>query len=335
MAQTRITAWLQGGSPATATRKIAAAKAAPPKTLKKPMPQSWQELSFRNKHPRDDCIVFDEPTHVYTVNGSSKGVISCTKFLHEFFPHFDADATIRKMMRSPKWPQSKWYGMTAAQIKKTWNDNGAAASGAGTAMHLAIEQFLHGHPEIIEPAVLETPEWRYFKNFWADVSGDLVPYRSEWEVWSEEHKLAGSIDMIFYRKSDDSYVIYDWKRSKEIKTEAFGNQTGFGPAGHLPDCNYWHYTLQLNVYRWFLETFYGLRVSDMYLIILHPDNKNYKRFRLNRLDDEVAGMLECRLRAVARGKGEIVHIEDAGAGGHDDEAAGASVAPAGFGFIDD
>lgn len=329
MAQTRITAWLHG---VTATTKIAA-KAVGAKTPKKPMPQSWQELSFRNKHPRDDCIVFDEPTHVYTVNGSSKGVISCTKFLHEFFPHFDADATIRKMMRSPKWPQSKWYGMTAAEIKKAWNDNGAAASGAGTAMHLAIEQFLHGHPEIIEPAVLETPEWRYFKNFWADVSGDLVPYRSEWEVWSEEHKLAGSIDMIFYRKSDDSYVIYDWKRSKEIKTEAFGGQTGFGPAGHLPDCNYWHYTLQLNVYRWFLETFYDLRVSDMYLIILHPDNKNYKRFRLNRLDDEVAGMLECRLRAVARGRGEIVHIEDMGAGGHDEEAP--SETPAGFGFIDD
>jgi hypothetical protein len=311
MRQTRITAWTAGsksGGVKMPEKKLAITKVKG-EDIKKPMPQPWQELSFRNRHPRDDCIVFDEPTHVYTVNGSSKGVISCTKFLHEFFPHFDADATIRKMMRSPKWPQSKWFGKTAAEIKKEWNDNGAAASTAGTAMHLAIEQFLHGHPEIIEPATLDTVEWKYFQNFWEDVKDDLVPYRSEWEVWSEEHKLAGSIDMIFYRKSDDSYVIYDWKRSKEIKKEnGFGN--GFGPAAHLPDCNYWHYTLQLNVYRWFLETFYGLRISDMYLIILHPDNKNYKRFRLNRLDDEVAGMLDCRLRAVERGCKEIVYIED-------------------------
>jgi hypothetical protein len=306
MRQARLTAF-QGFKAAAAVAAAASvpiakssAQAPPAPTIKKQMPQSWQELSFRNRHPRDDCIVFDEPTHVYTVNGSSKGVISCTKFLHEFFPHFDADATIRKMMKSPKWPESKWYGMTAAQIKKTWNDNGAAASTAGTAMHLAIEQFLHGHPEIIDREVMKTPEWKYFENFWSDVSADLVPYRSEWEVWSEDHKLAGSIDMVFYRKSDDSYVIYDWKRSKEIKKENnFG--TGFGPVAHLPDCNYWHYTLQLNVYRWFLETFYGLKISDMYLIILHPENSNYKRFRLNRLEEEVEGMLECRLEAVRQG----------------------------------
>lgn len=274
------------------------------------MPQPWQELSYTNRHPRDELIQFDEPTHVYTVNGSSKGIISCTKFLHEFFPHFDPDAVIAKMMASPKWPSNKYFGKTAQEIKDGWNANGAAASGAGTAMHLAIEQFLHGHPELIEPSMFSTPEWGFFKNFWDDVSGDLVPYRSEWEVWSEEHKLAGSIDMIFYRKSDDSYVIYDWKRSKEIKKDdPFGRQTGFGPVSHLPDANYWHYTLQLNVYRWFLETFYGLRISDMYIVILHPDNDNYKRFRLNRLDEEVAGMVAARLRAVKEGAGQTVAFD--------------------------
>ena len=264
------------------------------------MPQSWQELSFKNKHPRDDHIQFDEPTHVYTVNGSSKGVISCTKFLHDFFPHFDADAVIKKMMSSPKWPQNKYYGKTAAQIKQEWNQNGANASEAGTAMHLAIEQYLHGHKELIEPGVLETLEWHYFMNFWKEAKKDLIPYRSEWEVWSEEHKLAGSIDMVFYRKSDDSYVIYDWKRSKEIKMENnFG--TGFGPVSHLPDANYWHYTLQLNVYRWFLETFYGLKISDMYIMIFHPDNDNFKRYRLNRMDDEVNKMIAERLQVVQSG----------------------------------
>jgi hypothetical protein len=290
------------------------------------MPQPWQELTFKNKHPRDAGIQFDEPTHVYTVNGSSKGIVSCTKFLHEFFPHFDAAAVIRKMMASPKWPQNKHFGKTAAQIKKEWDDNGAAASGAGTAMHLAIEQYLHGHPELIEPAVLTTPEWSYFMNFWRDAKSDLVPYRSEWEVWSEEHKLAGSIDMVFYRKSDDSYVIYDWKRSKEIKKDnTFPNGKGLGPVAHLPDANYWHYTLQLNVYRWFLETFYGLKISDMYIMIFHPDNDNFKRYKLNRLDDEVEDMVAARLRAVKDGCRKIVKF---------DEAVGASGGLGDYGFTD-
>jgi hypothetical protein len=36
----------------------------------------------------------------------------------------------------------------------------------------------------------------------------------------------------------------------------------------------------------------------LYLIILHPDNKNYRRLRLNMLGDEVQAMLDCRKRAL-------------------------------------
>jgi hypothetical protein len=106
-------------------------------------------------------------------------------------------------------------------------------------------------------------------------------------------------------------LIYDWKRSKEIKAEN-RFQTGLGPLAHLPDCNYWHYSLQLNVYRWILETLYGLDVAEMYLLILHPDNPNYKRMRLNRMDAEVQDMLDCRLRAVKAGcfQPVIFPIED-------------------------
>jgi len=271
------------------------------------MPEPWMTLLHTNAHPRDADIQFDEPTHVYTVQGSSKGIISCTKFLHEFFGHFDAKGTIKKMMASPKWTESKWYkpGITAKEIEEQWNANGREASTAGTAMHLAIEQFLNGSEHVILPHIKETTEWRYFMNFWKEHGADLEPYRTEWEVWSEDHKLAGQIDMVYRRKSDGKFLIYDWKRSKEIKTEN-KFQTGLPPLQHLPDCNYWHYTLQLNVYRWFLENLYGLEIEDMYLLVLHPDNKNYKRVRLNRMDDEVAAMLDCRRRAVLEGLKQTV-----------------------------
>jgi len=271
------------------------------------MPEPWMTLLHTNAHPRDSEIQFDEPTHIYTVQGSSKGIISCTKFLHEFFGHFDSKGTIKKMMASPKWTESKWYkpGITAKEIEEQWNANGREASGAGTAMHLAIEQFLNGSEHVILPHIKETAEWRYFMNFWREHGADLEPYRTEWEVWSEDHKLAGQIDMVYRRKSDGKFLIYDWKRSKEIKTEN-KFQTGLPPLQHLPDCNYWHYTLQLNVYRWFLENLYGLEIEDMYLLVLHPDNKNYKRIRLNRLDEEVEAMLDCRRRAVLEGLKQTV-----------------------------
>lgn len=261
------------------------------------MPEDWETLYHTNAHPRDARITFYEPTHTYTIDGSSKGIISGTGFLHQFFGHFDPKKTIKKMMSSPKWPSSKYYGMKADEIEKQWSDSGKDASTKGTAMHLAIEQFMNGAYEVIDPEVQKTSEFQYFMNFWNDCGHDLEPWRAEWSVFSEEHMLCGQIDMLFRRKSDGKFLIYDWKRSKEIKTSN-QYQTGLAPLNHLEDCNYWHYTLQLNLYRWILEHLYGMEIAEMYLIICHPDNKNYKRMRLNRLDDEIEAMLACRKRAL-------------------------------------
>lgn len=286
---------------------------------KRSTPADWQHLAFINDHPRDRAIHFDEPTHVYTVKNETSGYISTTGFLHQFFGHFDPDDVIKKMMNSPKWRQSKYYGKTADEIKAEWNENGRIASEAGTAMHLAIEMFLNGSEDYrnavrlgksidkfrsTELAIKYIPEetytsieWEYFMRFWKKYGDDLEPYRTEWEVWVEEIRLAGSIDMIFRRKSDGKFLIYDWKRSKEIRTEN-KFQSGLGPVSHLPDCNYWHYSLQLNIYRWVLEKYYGLDIADMYLLIMHPNAPSFKRIHLNKMDDEIAGMIASRRAAI-------------------------------------
>jgi ATP-dependent exoDNAse (exonuclease V) beta subunit len=269
------------------------------------MPQPWQTLAYLNAHPRDKSVRFVEKTHTYYINGSSKGYVSTTGFVHSFFPHFDADAVIKTMMASPNWSKSKYFGKTAEEIATEWSSSGAESSGKGTNMHLAIEQWLNGATNLIDATVLETKEWQYFQNFWRDYYDELEPYRMEWEVWDEKHKLSGSIDAIF-RKKDGTYVIYDWKRSKEIKKKAYRGEAGYAPLDHLENVNYWHYTMQLNIYKWFLETHYGLKISGLYLIILHPNNTNYVRYELNILDDEVQSMLECRLAALEEGKGNTV-----------------------------
>jgi len=265
-------------------------------------------LAIRNRHERDNLIVFDEPTHVYTVKGSSKGICSITTFLHQFFPHFDADDVIRKMMKGRNWPSSRWYGMTPGAIKEAWNANARESSEAGTAMHLAIEKYMNGTEPTDE--VRDTTEWKYFWRYWTKDCEIWEPWRTEWEVWDEDLKLAGSIDMVYRNKKDGSFAIYDWKRTKEIKMEN-SYQSGYGPAADLPDANYWHYTLQLNLYRWLLEKHYGIKISEMALIVLHPNNSSYRRYKLNRLEEEIEGIIECRRRAVAQGKGAVVVFEEA------------------------
>ena len=54
-----------------------------------------------------------------------------------------------------------------------------------------------------------------------------------------------------------------------------------------------------------MEKHYGLVISEMALVVLHPNNKNYRRYKLNRLEDEIEGMMEARRAAVAAGSGII------------------------------
>ena len=264
------------------------------------MPAPWQKLAIVNVHPRDARIRFVEDTHTYFIDGDSTNIMSTTTFIHSFFGHFDADAIISKMMNSPKWSQSKYYGMTPEEIKKKWSDNGAQASGSGTAMHLAIEQWYNEAYDEIDPKIYDTTEWKYFMRFYRKYKDIYRMYRSEHEVFAEDLRLCGSIDCVFLR-NDGKFCLGDWKRSTEIKMEN-KFQKGYGPCTILDDINLHHYGLQLNIYKWYLETYYGMEIVEMFLIVIHPNNSSFKRYMIS---DEYAPiveeMLECRRKAVKGG----------------------------------
>jgi hypothetical protein len=274
---------------------------------------AWQRLAVLNKHPRDDRIQFEEESHTYTIDGTRAGWTSCTGFLHNFFGHFDADAVIAKMMSSPKWFESKYFGMTAEEIKKQWSDKGKASSEAGTRMHLDIEHFYNAMPAggndysfdagmrglaIDQWTPAEGAEWDDVCDYQQKYGSKFVPFRTEWLVFDEEHKVAGSIDMV-YKKPDGTLAIYDWKRIEELKVEN-RFQSGLGPVSHLPDTNYWHYCLQLNTYKAILESKYGVTIRDMYLVCLHPENanKSYQRIKVMDMPDDIQRLFEQRRKQV-------------------------------------
>jgi hypothetical protein len=103
-------------------------------------------LSIINKHDRDDYIQFQEEGHIYTLYDTqfiyklfllnclhlcqdiikfiyqllpliwNKRPISVTTLIHSLFPEFNANLIIKRMMKSPNWPQSQYYGKTPEQI---------------------------------------------------------------------------------------------------------------------------------------------------------------------------------------------------------------------------
>tara|TARA_B110000967_G_scaffold207760_1_gene257941 strand:- start:1940 stop:2725 length:786 start_codon:yes stop_codon:yes gene_type:complete len=253
-------------------------------------------LAEKNKHPRDVNISFEEGPHIYTVCGERGTYTSVTTWNHTHFDKFDADAIIDKMMKSKNWnnPNYKYYGKTREEIKKMWDDKRDHAACAGTNMHNDIEKYYNGI-EVIN----NSEEFKYFKKF-VDEFPELKPFRTEWMVYNEDLKLSGSIDMVF-ENTDGTLLIYDWKRCQEIQHDAqFGKYSSTSCISHLPDTNFWHYSLQLNMYKNILEQKYNKQVTELYLVCLHPENayKKYERIAVPILTDEMNKLIELRKKQV-------------------------------------
>ena len=247
-------------------------------------------LAEKNKHIRDESIKFDEGPHIYHIDGDSS-FTSVTTWNHSHFEKFNSDNIIDKMMNGKNWKNSKYYGMTKQEIKNLWSNNGKEAAAAGTKMHYDIECF-YNDMDVKNPSI----EYEYFLRFHKQHT-DLEPYRTEWMIYDKELKLAGSIDMVF-RNEDGTLSIYDWKRCKNIKKENQWQSAKTECINHLPDTNFWHYSLQLNTYKAILESKYGVKVKDLYLVCLHPDNKNknYQKIKVPHLKKEIKSLFELRKR---------------------------------------
>jgi ATP-dependent exoDNAse (exonuclease V) beta subunit len=254
-------------------------------------------LDLINTHSRDCRIVFDEEPHIYYVDGKPIQ-ISVTTLVHEFFSKFDADLIISKMMNGKNWNKSKYFGMTPATIKKQWTDAGSDATHHGTIMHKAIESF-YNNEQVNDINHVNTPEYKQFEKFDVDHKTKLKAYRTEWVVYNEDYNLAGSIDMVFENLDDGTFSIYDWKRSKEIKTTNYFAK-GIGLMRSFPDCNYVHYSLQLNIYKHILEKKYGKFVRDMFLVVMHPTMKTYMKYEVLDLQMEVGQIFEEREKSLLK-----------------------------------
>jgi ATP-dependent exoDNAse (exonuclease V) beta subunit len=261
-------------------------------------------LSTLNKHERDTYIEFFESGHKYKISiDPNAKYTSVTSWVHTHFPPFNADNIIRNMMSGKNWKEGhKYWGMTPEEIKKAWN----SASSEGTGLHYNIECFMnqsdisegYTHKELLDlyqskDNNMDSPEWNYFIQFVRDTPY-LKPFRTEWMVFHEELKIAGSIDMV-YELSDGTLAIYDWKRCLEITSNNRYNKFATTKViAHYPDTNFWHYALQLNVYKTIIEQKYGKTVSELCLIRLHPNSDNYEKIVVPILVDDITKLFEER-----------------------------------------
>ena len=222
------------------------------------MPHNYNS---RNAHQRDTLLHFDEEKHIYTLNG--KPMSSVTTLVDEYFEKFDADYWAAR--KAPK------LGITPEQLKARWEENAQRARDLGTAMHDKIEKHYMG----IESQSDDT--FDLFLQFTAHHT--LHPYRTEWRIFDEEYGIAGTLDFLEY--SDGIFTIYDWKRSEKlikngcVECDSPFHKTALPPISHISDTTYWHYALQVSIYRYNLEKNYGINISQNRLAVFHPNNGRY------------------------------------------------------------
>ncbi len=209
------------------------------------------------RHERDSRISFDADSHTYTVGG--RELRSVTTVVADNFEKFDADYwAVRKA------PSLR---MSPEEVKAMWRRKGDEAAALGTAMHAGIERYY------LDRTMPDNDTAGLFSQFLATLQ--LNPYRTEWAIFDEDYKVAGTLD--FLDCTDGVFTIYDWKRSNKI-LDAAGEPIVVSPYGKyafdlisdIPDTTYCHYALQVSIYRHILEKNYGLRIAGCRLGIFHP-----------------------------------------------------------------
>lgn len=248
------------------------------------------DYNRRNAHRRDRCIEFDAASHTYTAicpDGLRLPCDSVTTVVEGLFDKFDAEYWAARKA-TPKHP--------AEVIIKEWEAKGKEARDLGTLMHDRIER--HYLSELIENEAFEDPAFRNFLTFSKRIQ--LTPYRSEWRIFSEKYRIAGTLDFLAF--DGRNFEIYDWKRSnkivdksgKPITENRFGRHA-HDPISDVPDTTFQHYALQLSLYRYILETEYNIQPVACHLGNFHPDYSEPYVVDVPYLRTQVVRILNSRL----------------------------------------
>lgn len=249
---------------------------------------------------RDNNIQFLPQGHIYIYNGRERftpvsSVISC------FFKPFDS-------FSQSAYDKAIKRNIPHGQLLEEWDEKGACSREVGTFMHQQIENYYNGNEYQTEyrfkydgkyiqsdKKIDLKNEYNQFINFVKD--HNFEPFRTEWTIYDERLKIAGTIDMI--HKNGDVFDIYDWKRSQKVVDDNgdpiirndYG-KVGLEELGHIDDTSYWHYCIQQNIYRYILEKNYNVKVGKMYLVVFRDNANKYIKLTVPTMDNVIVAIVE-------------------------------------------
>lgn len=235
---------------------------------------------------------FFEKDHHYEYKGERIG-ISVTRLIEDYCNEFNAEEVAERVAIK----QNK----TIQQVLDEWQYKNKFACEKGSTCH-EYAQSLWSGKEYRQLYFDDSEEYLeavshiqvQALSFCEDYQDRLEHLADEFVVGSEEYDIASAIDHLFINKYTGGLVLVDYKTNSDIhKSEKYAKNMKV-PLQHMKDYTLNHYYIQLSIYRYILEKYTDLEVSEMFIVYFSENIKNYEIIEIPYLKEEVIKILENR-----------------------------------------
>ena len=202
---------------------------------------------------------------------------SVTDIIEGHFKEFDADLISKSLAKYA----SKYKGMDPYDIRQEWEKKKVH----GSRVHTQIEKYILNKKKPTFTLSKIGVEW--FDNNYQKYGDE---YFSEVKVFSEEHEIGGTVDLLIYNKEKDGCYIFDWKTSGSDIHKSRGKGIT-SVTSDLKDCKFTTFELQLSIYKYLLQEIHGIKIINHFVLHLQDSGtdliktKYYKSHCIKMLKD--------------------------------------------------
>lgn len=248
-----------------------------------------------------DSITFHEKDHSYKIDGQPAARYSVTGIVN----------TVKSPFEEDKWSKikAKEYNCTPEEVKLVWKKNNQMSTHQGSIFHNYVDNFYQNkiipyNQDLIKSILGETLHnmlrenlkvlIKQFNSFHNDTRDSVLPIKNELVIGDiHATRVCGMLDMLVYNTETNEFEIYDFKTNKEFSEVSRFNKKLLSPLDHLDDCEYNIYSLQLSLYKKFIEKYTNIKISSLKIAWFTINNTDgYKIIELKNLSDEVDVLLK-------------------------------------------
>jgi hypothetical protein len=246
----------------------------------------------------DRITVYDDK-HSYKIDGQPSAKVSVTGLVN----------TVKEPFEEDKWAtiKAKEMGISPEEMKLLWKKNNQMATYQGSTLHDYIDNFYQNKVKpynrnlaeaILGPTLHEMMYKnlkvlvKQFMHFYNDTKDYILPVKNEFVVGDlEDTKICGMLDMLVYNTETEKYEIFDFKTNKRFSMASEFEKQLQPPLQHLDECEFNIYSLQLSLYKMFIQKYAKIDIDKLKVVWFSINNENYKIIELNFLEKECLTLL--------------------------------------------